>query len=349
MAYTIDWDGVSTHVGDHVIPTIVDQIFKTNAMMYRLRPKAKIFSGGRSLVQPLSFAPEGGGGQWWSGTDRADLRIRNPFTAAQFFAKNFALPITISQDEEDTVTGPEAAMSLVESKMTVARRTIMDSIGGINGLYNDGTNPKAITGLQYALKAGSSGTTPPTMSYGGISCSSTANTWWNHQVDHTTYTTGPAGTYLQDATNGGPFSIWDRMLSSQALASGKSSTLILCNWGVWNEISSLVNSKTTWFRPQQNEAMHKAGFRTFMYRDITIVVDEQVPRNTSTKVESVYFIDEDAMDLWVHSKRNFSFKGFKEGFDQFIRAAFLEFRGEITFSERRSSGVHDAVNTSATS
>ena len=347
MAYTIDWDGVSTHVGDHVIPTIVDQIFKTNAMMYRMRPKAKIFSGGRSLVQPLSFAPEGGGGQWWSGTDRADLRIRNPFTAAQFYAKNFELPIVISQDEEDTVTGPEQIMSLIESKTTVARRTIMDSIGGINGIYNDASNPKAITGLQWALQDGTSGVTQPASStYGGITRSATVNTWWNHQVDHTSYTTGTAGSYLQAAA-GGPFTVWDKMLSAQALAAGKSSTLILINWGVWNEISALVNSKTTWFRPQQNDAMHKAGFRTFMYRDITIVVDEQVPR--SGTVEHVYFIDEDAMDLWVHSKRNFSFTGFKDGFDQFIRAAFIQFRGELTFSERRSSGVHSQVETSPTS
>lgn len=343
--YTIDWDGVNTHSGDKVIPSVVDQYFKKNALMYMLRPRAKIYSGGRSIVQPLSFAPEGGGGQWWSGTDRADLRIRQPFTAAQYWAKNFELPIVISQDEEDIVTGEEALMDLLESKMKVAQRTLMDSLGGANGIYNDGSNPKAITGLQYSLKdpAGAN-TTPPTMQYAGINCSSTLNTWWNHQVDGRAYVTGLGGSYIYETV----FGVWDKMFAAQALASGKSSDLILINYGVWNEISFLVNTKTTWFRPQQDSGMHEAGFDNLLYRRKRIVVDEQVPRNATTKVEHVYMIDLDAMDLWVHTNRNFSFRGFREGFDQFIRAAFLMFRGELTFNERRSSGVYSNVDTTST-
>jgi len=160
--YNIDWNGTSTFVREKVIPKIKDQFFKKNAMMFRLRNRAEILSGGKFIRQPLSFAPEGGGGQWWAGTDKFDTRLRQPFDSATYFFKNFEVPVIISQDEEDEVSGPEAWTSLVEAKMKLANRTIMDSLGGSLGIFNDGSNPKAMTGFQFSLQDAI------TSQYGGI-------------------------------------------------------------------------------------------------------------------------------------------------------------------------------------
>jgi hypothetical protein len=351
VAYTVDWDQTSTFVREKIIPKVKDQYFKSNALMYRLRPKAEVFTGGRNIVQPLSFAPEGGGGQWWSGSDRFDLRIRNPITAAQFWAKNYELPIVIDQDEEDTVDGPEKLMDLISVKTKIAQRTVMDALGGPNGIYNAGTNPKAITGLDYALPSGISARLfPAGYTYGGIPSTATAYTWWNPQCDATAYATaasGSTGSYLR-ATNWG---VWDNMLAAQALASGKTCSMILCNWGVFNEGAGLIAQNTTWFRPQQRSDLAQAGINSFMYRNKDVVVDEQVPRATptTTPVEKVYFIDEECCHLWVHAKRNFAFEGWRQLVDQAIRVAYIWFRGELTFDERRSSGSHSTVTTTATS
>ncbi len=348
--YTIDWEGTSSLVREKVIPRIKDQYFKTNALMFRLRPKAEYYTGGSFIRQPLSFAPEGGGGGWFAGTDRFNLTVRNPFQSAVFFSKNFELPIIVTQDDEDAVDGPEAMTSLVKAKMTVAERTVMDSIGGANGIYNDGSNPKAITGLQYSLKdyTGGAPGTMPSHSYGGIPVTSSTNTWWNHQGDNTGYTTGASGAggnYI-DAAEMAP---WDKMIAAQGLAAGKTCTMILVNWGVGNEIQAMVNRRTTFFRPQVGTDLVQHGFDAFRYRNKDVVIDEQVPRNASTKVEHVYFIDERAMHLWVHTARDFSFKGWREAIDQALRVAYIFFRGELTFDERRSSGVHSAVTTTNTS
>jgi hypothetical protein len=348
--YTIDWEGTSSLVREKVIPRIKDQFFKSNALMYRLRPKAEYYSGGSFIRQPLSFQPEGGGGQWFAGTDRFNTTVRQPFGSATFQSKNYELPIVVTQDEEDTVDGPEALTSLVAAKMKVAQRSVMDAIGGANGIYNDGTNPKAITGFQYSLKAFTS-TAPgtfPSMTYGGIPSTSTSNTYWNHQGDNTGYLTGSAaqsGTYIQ-AANMAP---WDKMFAAQGLASGKTSSLIVCNWGVWNEIVAMVNAKSTYFWPQQDSELAKLGIRSFQYMGKTVVVDEQVPRNATTKVESVFFIDEDCLHLWVHTARDFAFEGWRKFIDQAARVAYIWFRGELAFDERRSSGVHSAVDTTKTS
>lgn len=344
MAFTIDYEGTSTLVREKVIPVIKDQFFKSNVLMYRIRPKAEMFSGGSFIRQPLSFAPEGGGGQWWSGTDRFNMTIRNPFTSATFFAKNFELPIVISQDDEDLVDGPEAFTSLMAAKMKIAERTVMDSLGGINGIYNDGSNPKAITGLRYAL-----GSTLKT--YGGIPRTASAYTWWNHQIDATAYVTGTGGggNYIQKAVMGP----WDNMLMLQGLAGGHKSSLILVNYGVWNEILQMVHAKTSWFRPQQDDDLIKAGFESFRYRKLNVVVDEQVPRGTpyglTAKHEQVYFIDESACHFWVHTKRNFSFTGFRPAWDQAVQGGHIFVRCELTFDEMRSSGLHSQVDTTATS
>lgn len=339
---TIDWNGAATLTREKVIPRIKDQFFKKNVLMFRLRPKAEEFNGGSFIRQPLSFAPEGGGGQWFAGTDKFDLRIRQPFDSATFYAKNFELPIVIAQDEEDTVDSAESFTRLMTAKMTVAERTVMDTIGGSNGVYNDGSNPKAITGLQFSLS-------DALAQYGGIPQAASANTWWNHQINSSTFATGPlsdSGSYIQ-AKNMAP---WDNMIAAQNLAAGRNCTMILCNWGVFNELKALANSRTTFFRPQQNSELLKHGYMNFVYNEITIVVDPFVPRSSSgNKPEKVYFIDEEALHFWVHQKRNFSFEGWRKPADQALRVGYIWFRGEMTFDERRTSGVHTTVNTILTS
>ena len=223
--------------------------------------------------------------------------------------------------------------------MKLANRTIMDSLGGSLGIFNDGSNPKAMTGFQFSLQDAI------TSQYGGIPQAGGVNTWWNHQVDATAYTTGSGGNFIHN-TNA---MVLDIMLARQSLAAGRHCTMALCNWGVFNDASGLVNSKTTWFRPQQNQELAKHGFTNFQYRDVVFIVDEGVPRNSSTKVEKMYYIDEEALHLWIHAKRNFSNSDFRDAYDQAARAMYIWFRGEMGFDERRTSGVQSAITTTLTS
>ena len=346
MAYTIDFGQVESIVQDYYMPTIRDQQFFANAVYHRFQKRKKTYTGGRSIIVPLSFSPEGGGGQWWAGMDKMDTRARNPITAAQFYRKNYSLPITLMRDEEDAVSGPTALMELVTAKMDIARPTSIDAIG--TALFNDGTDPKVIGGLEYALKKSISTTAPPTMTYGGISSSNTANTWWNHQVNCNAYVTGESFATLATGLVNPGFGPIGKMWSAIGRASGKRPTMILSNWGAYTDFHNALIVNERYPHPQQDNDLATAGFETVKFKNAVWVVDERAP-HTSGNVESVYFLHEPAMNLIIHSKRNMSFDGWKEPTDQKVRIAYIDWAGEFILSERRCHGMLSNVNTAATS
>lgn len=341
MAFTINWDQVSALAQDKHVPRIRDNFFlKKNAMFNRLKNSGRQRSfTGRSVVVPLGFAPEGGGGGWYAGTDKFDTRIRNPITAAQYFAKNAHVTIAIDSDEELAVSGPEKVLDLVNAKMKIAEATIKSLLGG--DIYNAGTNPKALTGLQYSLI---DTIVTASQSYGGITCGGVAAAsdpfgWWQHLTDTTAYTTGSGGTFMFAADN--PVG---NMISNIALRSDQEPTIILSNWGSWNDFHNRCTSKEQYERMPalKNDALAKSGFTNLMYRQIPWVADSKAPRS-SGGVEKVYLIDENSMYLYVHPQRDFHFEPWRKPIDQDARVAYIFWRGEVCFDQRRSSGVITAV------
>jgi len=344
MSYIINFDQVSSLARNKHIPKLKDQFFLSNALFYRWKSRVKSWSGGPTIVAPLSFAPEGGGGAWYSGTDKFDTSIRNPIKAAQYFPKNAQVTVAIDSDEELAVTGPEAVLSLVDAKMKIAERTAADLIG--TNLYNSGSNPKAITGLQFAIP---DNITSAIQTYGGITCGGVApgsdpNGWWQPNSDATDIICGStigahASLFMQSVDN--PMS---KMWGKIALRSGKQPSLILSNWGAWTDFHNSMAKNERYDRPQQNSDLAKAGFRNLMYRSAPWVADERAPRSASN-IEKVYLIDEDALGLWVHPQRNMHFEPWRKPIDQDARVAYIFWRGELCFDERRSSGVISAVDT----
>jgi len=338
MAYTINWDQVSALARNKHIPKVKDQYFLSNALFYRWKGKQKSWSGGPTIVVPLGFSPEGGGGGWYSGTDKFDTTVRNPIKAAQYFAKNAQVTVAIDSDEELAVTGPEAVLNLVDTKMKIAERTMTDLIG--TNLFNAATNPKAITGLQFALPDNivSTQQTYGLITCGGAAVSADTNGWWQPNSDATAYACGSGGTFMQAVDN--PMS---KMWGKIGLRSGRKPSVIVSNWGSWTDFHNSMAKNERYDRPQQNSELAKAGFTNLMYRSAPWVVDERAPRTSD--VEKVYLIDESALSMYVHPSRDFHMEPWRKPIDQDARIAYIFHRMEICFDERRSSGVISAVTT----
>jgi hypothetical protein len=350
MTSSFPWNQVNVMVQDYIIPTIQDQIFLSNAMLNRMRGRVKHFTGGRRIVVPLAWRTQGGL-KWFAGADVFAPTIRDPFQAAEFTPKNANVDLTIDWDEEMTASGPEKVMDLMEAKGEMARNTFFDGMAG--EIYNDGTDTRALAGLQYALKEGAvGGTNPPTMTYGGISRSATLNTWWNHNSDNptTAYVTGASSTFAGPASTGPNFAPINKMFANIKLRSGKLPTLILSNVGAWSDIHYNLVKNERYQRPQQQSDLFKAGFENFMFRNATWVQDEKAPRDTSAnKFEKVYLIYEPSVRLHVDSRADFAFEPFRKPHNQMVRTAYILWRGELIINEPRANGVMPRIDTSGVS
>lgn len=342
MAFTITWDMVSATTRNKHIPKLKDNFFLSNAIFYRWKSRVKEWAGGPTIVAPLGFSPEGGGGGWYAGNDKFDINVRNPIKAAQYFPKNAVIVLAIDGDEELACTGPESVLGVLSAKMRIAERTAVDLIG--TNIYNLGTNPKAITGLQFAIP---STIASVAQTYGGITCGGTTVAldtfgWWQSNADTTAYTCGAgAGTFMQAVDN--PVSkLWGKL----AIRSSSKPSVILSNWGAWTDFHNSLAKNEVYQRPQQNTALANAGFQNLVYRGAPWVADERAPRSSSN-IESVYLIDEDSLSLYVDPRRNMFFENWAKPIDQDAKVAKIYWRGEMCFDERRSSGVLSNVDTTA--
>ena len=352
--YSFPWNQVNALVQDYILPSIRDQFFKSNAFYYRAQNRLKMYAGGRAIVVPLSWKAEGNGGGWWSGTDTLDVTVRDPIQAAVHTAKNAYVPIAIDWDEEKMVQGPTMVKSLIEAKSELAKTTIIDLVG--TDLFNAGTNPKAITGLQYVLKDWTyvDGATDycTAQTYGGIArggatlaAQNLNNPWWMHQGDPTAYVDN---SNFRSTTAGEVIAVLNKMWTKIGIASAKQPTMMLSNWGIFGNYHNALVLNDRYMRPQQNSDMAKAGYENLMFKKAIWCVDERAPRS-SAKVEKLYFINEDTMRLFVHQDANMAFEPFRKPVDQMTRVAYILWRGEQVCIEPRANGVISSIDCSHTS
>jgi hypothetical protein len=156
---------------------IADNVLKNNALLAYLKKsgKVKTVSGGSKILQELAFAENGNFG-WYSGYDTLPVAPQDVISAAEFTLKQCAVPVVASGLELLQNAGPEAKIDLLESRIAVGEKTMMNKIS--EAIYGDGTGAggKTLTGLDAMI------VDDPTAAatYGGIA----QNTWafWRNRV-----------------------------------------------------------------------------------------------------------------------------------------------------------------------
>lgn len=154
---------------------LADNTLKQNALLYRLQKKGNVkpFSGGNVILQELMYNdPSTQNAGSYSGYDVIDITPNSPITAAQYDIKQYAAAVTISGLEQLQNSGKEAIIDLLEARIQIAEKQMMNQLSA--GLYSDGTGNggKDLTGLQAAVAD------TPTNTYGGINRSTW--TFWKN-------------------------------------------------------------------------------------------------------------------------------------------------------------------------
>lgn len=141
---------------------LADNVTRNNALLMRIkeRGKAKPFSGGRTIVQEISYA-QNGTYKRYSGYEVLNITPSDVFTAAEFPIRQMAVAVSISGLEMLQNSGKEAVIDLLESRIQNAEDTFMNGLA--YDVYSDGTATGQISGLQSLIS-----TAPTSGTIGGI-------------------------------------------------------------------------------------------------------------------------------------------------------------------------------------
>jgi len=145
---------------------LADNVLKQNAAYYRMSRKGNVkpFSGGNIILQEIMYndpATQNAGS--YSGYDVIDITPNSPISAAQYDIKQYAAAVSMSGLETLQNSGKERIIDLLEGRMQVAEKQMVNQLSV--GLYSDGTGNggKDLTGLAVAVAD-----SPGSGTYGGI-------------------------------------------------------------------------------------------------------------------------------------------------------------------------------------
>lgn len=143
---------------------LADLVSDNNALLKRMRQRGNVkpFSGGRTIVEELSYADNSTYTRY-TGYDLLDISPSDVFTAAEFDIKQVAVAVSMSGLEMLQNSGIEAKIDLLESRIENAEQSLMNGLAA--DVYSDGTadGGKQVGGLDLLVP-----TDPTTGTVGGI-------------------------------------------------------------------------------------------------------------------------------------------------------------------------------------
>jgi hypothetical protein len=254
---------------------------------------------------PLNYAQTTASG-WYTGADTLSTSDNENITAAEYAWKQIYANISITRSDELKNSGDAQKIALVKSKMQIAEKTILDTMG--TAIYNDGTTLNALVGLRAIV-----GTTA---TVGGISQSE--NSWWNGQVDSSTTT----------------FSI--SALQTQYNACSVDSdtpTVILATRANYNRYYAQL-------QPQQrfmDSETAKGGFSSLMFNGSPFIADSHCPAS------HIFILNEKYLHLFAHKEEDMRFSPFINPINQNVKVGKIYWMGAFGSSNNRLHGKLSAV------
>jgi len=304
MALT--WDVVSSITEKKFIKKLSDNIFDSNPLLKRLKQKSyEKIDGGTSIMVPLNYATTTASG-WFTGADSLSTADNENISAAEYSWKQIYANITVTRLDELKNSGDAQKISLVKSKVQIAEKTILDTMG--TAVYNDGTTNNALVGLRAIVSASST--------VGGIAQST--NSWWSAQVDSSTTTFSL--TALQTQYNA-------------CSVDNDAPTVIMATRANYNRFYGTL-------QPQQrfmDSETAKAGFSSLMFNGTPFIADSHCPTS------HIFLLNENYLHLFAHKDEDMRFEPFQKPISQNIKIAKVFWMGALGSSNNRLHGKQSAV------
>lgn len=318
MATPIGTNEINSISRRYIMPTLADNIYRSNVMFFRLNQQnKKVLQGGLQLELPLVYTRFAAGGPY-QGFDLLDVSPSDTVKNAAFDWKQYYVPVSVDGLSLIKADSPEAVVNFLTAYFENAQLELAEQLG--TGIWSNGVaNTKAIDGLQGAVDDGTVLAT-----YGGLLRS--ANTWWRSQIDSATaaLTIASMQTMFGNTTEG-----------------GRHPTIIAATQANYNRYWNLCQAFQA-FPVQaggQDEVLAQAGFTNLLFNGVPVVVDSHVPTN------HIFFLNEDYMTLFVNPRADFNMKEFREPVNQDAMTSLILWAGALVLNNCARQGKMTVVTS----
>ena len=257
--------------------TLSDNVSNHNALLRKLRENGNQTSvTGRDIVRELEYA-DNGTVQFYSGYETLDVSPSEVLSAAVFDYKQLAGNVTISGLEQVKNSGTEAIINLLEARINVLEKSLMNSLS--TSIYSDGTGSsgKEVGGLQLIVADAGTGTV------GGIN-SSTFTFWQNAQTTATSSAFSVAN--VQSDMN---------TMYLSLVRGSDSPNLIMAGTNAYTAFLGSLQA----IQRITTDDMARSGFTSLQYLNSDVVFD------SSCNTNRMYFLNTDYLRLEVAASRDF--------------------------------------------
>lgn len=300
-------------------PKVVDQVFKSNALLYMMRSNADLIDGGPSIELPhlIAASPDF---TWFSEYETYTVSQLQQFDAGRLAWKYATQPVLISEAELlQNSSSKLRRMRHVRLKNEAAAKTMADTFA--TAMFSlDYSTTKAIDSLDHAVNdsVGSGAETSFSATYAGITRATTGvGALWRSDVDDTTSTTS-LGTLQQsygDATEGNDHP-----------------TVAVTSQTGFNRYWNLLTPT----QRQGTDLMGEAGFQSLLFNGIPVVVDSHVPRylgandtDADADQDYWYFLNLNYLRITAHQDAFFKFRPQTMPVNQWVHIGRYYFMGNI--------------------
>lgn len=258
-----------------IIPKVVDNIFKSNVLFFRLKERGIQYRGGSQIQFPVVYAKNSAVGAF----SKYDVLATSPndqITAGVLDWKRYYVHLSISNHELDLNDGKTGIVDLLEALRQNAELSLLDKLG--DDLYKTSPAANELDGFGKIMSA--------TSVYAGIDPADMAT--WKAVID----TTAISSLTLLDLQKG----------YGKVTIGSDQPTIGVTNQAVFDKIWSLAQTNQRFF----NSRLADAGFDSIGVNGKPVVVDQKVAGSgAGTADNHFYWLNERWLYLAIHSNRNF--------------------------------------------
>jgi hypothetical protein len=308
----VDRNAVTT---TFIIPRIVQNFFKSNALWYRAKRKGQRFDGGLQIEAPIFFDRFISGGAF---EDRDALTVANNqvVTNAAYQLREYFVPISVSDRDMAINSGKAAVLSFVKQKINHGRDQIADVLGTDTQASNAGG--KELEGLGLALSASSTlGAVAPAdaVIWKANILAASANTM----------------TILKLQT-----------VMGQCTFGASRPTLIISNQAGYDKFSTFGDT----VQRIVDTDMASVGIAQLNFRGVPWVVDSHSPGSGGGVTDNVVeFLNEDYMQLWTAKGWDFKTEQMARIATEAVQRWMVWWKGNWSYQSRRHLGELTSIDT----